>query len=72
MDTLLENYAGKKGSMIPLLQGTQDIYGYVPKVAIEKISNKTGLSISTVKRRCALNNLCVEAKQLLRDGAWIC
>jgi NADH-quinone oxidoreductase subunit E len=48
MDSLLEKYAGKKGSMIPLLQGTQELYGYVPKVAIEKISKKTGLSESKV------------------------
>ncbi|MDA3838787.1 MAG: NADH-quinone oxidoreductase subunit NuoE [Candidatus Delongbacteria bacterium] len=48
MDSLLEKYAGKKGSMIPLLQGTQELYGYVPKTAIEKISLKTGLSESKV------------------------
>ena len=48
MDGLLEKYAGERGSMIPLLQGTQALYGYVPKVAIEKISEKTGLSESKI------------------------
>ncbi|MBU4486046.1 MAG: NAD(P)H-dependent oxidoreductase subunit E, partial [Candidatus Delongbacteria bacterium] len=38
LDELLSKYAGKKGSMISLLQGTQEIYHYIPKSAIKKIS----------------------------------
>jgi len=32
--------------MIPLLQGTQDLYGYLPRKAFEKISEETGLKLS--------------------------
>lgn len=46
LDPLLEKYAGKKGSMIPLLQGTQNLFGFIPEDAFIKISDKTGLKIS--------------------------
>jgi len=46
IDPLIEKYAGKKGNMIPLLQGTQALYGYIPGEAFKKISEKTGLKIS--------------------------
>jgi NADH-quinone oxidoreductase subunit E len=32
--------------MIPLLQGTQELYGYLPRKAFEKISVETGLKLS--------------------------
>jgi NADH-quinone oxidoreductase subunit E len=32
--------------MIPLLQGTQAIFGYLPRVAFEKIAAETGLDLS--------------------------
>ena len=40
LDGLLKKYAGMKGSMISILQGTQEIYGYIPKSAIRKISEE--------------------------------
>lgn len=43
---LIEKYKGKKGSLIPLLQGTQNIYGYIPEEAFKKISEDTGLNLS--------------------------
>ncbi|MFC2101253.1 NADH-quinone oxidoreductase subunit NuoE [Bacteroidota bacterium] len=46
LDSLIEKYKGKKGSMIPLLQGTQDLFGYIPKEAFEKLSKETGLKLS--------------------------
>jgi NADH-quinone oxidoreductase subunit E len=46
IDHLIEKYKHKKGNMIPLLQGAQTIYGYIPKAVFEKISAKTGLSLS--------------------------
>ena len=39
---VLEEYAPVKGSLITILQHTQEIYGYLPKEAIELISEKTG------------------------------
>ena len=46
MDDLIRKYKGKKGNMIPLLQGTQAIYGYIPLSAFEKLSKGTGLKVS--------------------------
>ena len=41
-DTLAE-YASVKGSLISILQKTQEIYGYVPIDAVYRISERTGL-----------------------------
>jgi NADH-quinone oxidoreductase subunit E len=46
LDPLITKYKGKKGSMIPLLQGTQDIYGYIPHEAFVRLSEETGLELS--------------------------
>jgi len=46
IDPLIRKYNGKKGNMIPLLQGTQDIYGYLPRMAFEKIASEAGLNLS--------------------------
>jgi NADH-quinone oxidoreductase subunit E len=46
IDPLIRKYKGKKGNLIPLLQGTQDIYGYLPRLAFEKIASETGLNLS--------------------------
>ncbi len=46
IDGLIEKYRTRKGNLIPLLQGTQDIFGYIPRGAFEKISKATGLNLS--------------------------
>lgn len=46
LDPLISKYKDKKGNLIPLLQGTQNLYGYLPKAAFEKIAQETGLSLS--------------------------
>ncbi len=46
IDPLIKKYKSKKGSLIPILQGTQNLYGYVPKEAFIKISELTGLKLS--------------------------
>ena len=46
LDPLIARYKGKKGNVIPLLQGAQDIYGFLPKTAFEKIAGETGLELS--------------------------
>ena len=46
LDSLIEKYKNKKGNMIPLLQGAQSIFGYIPRVAFAKIANATGLNLS--------------------------
>ena len=48
LDGVLKEYAGVKGSLITILQHTQEIYGYLPKEAIELISEKTGTATSEI------------------------
>ena len=45
---VLDEYAAVKGSLITILQHTQDIYGYLPKEAIELISERTGIATSEI------------------------
>jgi NADH-quinone oxidoreductase subunit E len=46
IDNLITKYKGKKGALIPLLQGTQNLFGYIPQLAFEKLSKETGLALS--------------------------
>lgn len=46
LDPLIAKYKGKSGNMIPLLQHTQNLYGYLPREAFIKISETTGLKLS--------------------------
>ncbi|MEI7594608.1 MAG: NADH-quinone oxidoreductase subunit NuoE [Bacteroidota bacterium] len=46
LDNLIIKYKNAKGNMIPLLQGAQNIYGYLPKEVFVKISDETGLKLS--------------------------
>ena len=46
IDDLIKKYKDKKGNMIPLLQGTQAVFGYLPARAFKKISDETGLEMS--------------------------
>ncbi|WP_178667160.1 NADH-quinone oxidoreductase subunit NuoE [uncultured Eubacterium sp.] len=48
IEPVLDEYSGIKGSLITILQHTQDIYGYLPKEAIEKISEATGIATSEI------------------------
>lgn len=44
----IEQFKDKKGALIPLLQATQDIYGYLPKEAMETIAKSIGVPFSEV------------------------
>ena len=44
LDDTLAEYAGVKGSLISILQHTQEIYGYIPIDAVYRIAERTGLS----------------------------
>jgi NADH-quinone oxidoreductase subunit E len=48
MDNLLQKYAGKSGSLIPLLQGTQQLYGYIPTKAFQLIADATGVETADI------------------------
>ena len=46
LDPLISKYKDKKGNVIPLLQGAQNLFGFIPRVVFEKISEGTGLPLS--------------------------
>jgi NADH-quinone oxidoreductase subunit E len=43
---LINKYNGRKGNLIPLLQGAQHLYGFIPREAFKKIADETGLELS--------------------------
>ena len=44
LEDVLAKYANVKGSLITILQKTQEIYGYIPIDAVYHISGRTGLT----------------------------
>jgi len=46
LDPIIARYKGKKGNVIPLLQGAQELYGFISKEAFEKLSSETGIPLS--------------------------
>jgi NADH-quinone oxidoreductase subunit E len=48
LEGLLEKYRGQKGALIPLLQGTQAEYGFVPREAMTRIAEFLGEPLSSV------------------------
>lgn len=46
LEPLIEKYKNKKGNLIPLLQGAQDIYGYLPRDVLIRLSEETGIELN--------------------------
>jgi NADH-quinone oxidoreductase subunit E len=46
LDPIIAKHKGKKGNVIPLLQGTQELFGFISKAAFEKLSRETGIPLS--------------------------
>ena len=46
LEKVLEEYAGQKGAIIPILQHAQEAYGYLPKEVLQEISRRTGIPVS--------------------------
>ncbi|MCX6027729.1 MAG: NAD(P)H-dependent oxidoreductase subunit E [Chloroflexi bacterium] len=46
LEQVLEDYAGQKGAVIPILQHVQEAYGYLPKELLTAISKRTGIPLS--------------------------
>lgn len=46
LEPVLNKYKGLKGSLISILQTTQNIYGYLPRQAFQLISTACGYSLS--------------------------
>lgn len=48
LDDVLESYRGVAGGLIPVLQITQTMFGYLPEAALKRISLALGISYSEV------------------------
>jgi NADH-quinone oxidoreductase subunit E len=48
LDKIIDEFNGRPGTLIPILQKAQDIYGYLPPEAIKRISEKTGIPLSQI------------------------
>ncbi len=48
MDPILDRYQGQKGSLIPILQQAQDLYGYLPLEALQRIADRLDVALSKV------------------------
>lgn len=46
MDPVIEKYRNVRGNMIPLLQHTQELYGYIPHGAFLRLEKETNLKLS--------------------------
>jgi NADH:ubiquinone oxidoreductase subunit E len=46
LDSILDEFRGQKGAVIPILQRTQETYGYLPAEALAAISKKAGIPLS--------------------------
>lgn len=48
LDEILKDLHGQPGAVIPILQRTQDVYGYLPRPVLNAIAQRTGIPISTL------------------------
>ena len=48
LDPVLKKYANQPGSLITILQSTQEIYGYLPEDAMRYIAERTGVAPAKV------------------------
>jgi NADH-quinone oxidoreductase subunit E len=46
LDPVIARHKGRKGNLIPLLQGAQELYGFISKAAFDKLSRETGIPLS--------------------------
>jgi len=46
LDKILAEFAAQEGAIIPILQRTQEAYGFVPQEALGVISERTGFSLA--------------------------
>jgi NADH-quinone oxidoreductase subunit E len=45
---LLEHYRGQRGALVPLLQGAQAIFGYLPEEVMRRVAEASGEPLSKV------------------------
>ncbi len=48
LQTIVEEFKDQKGTLIPVLQRAQEVYGYLPRKVLETISEHMGVPLSQV------------------------
>ncbi len=48
VDAILDRRKDDKGALIPILQETQEAYGYLPRAALERVASRMGVPFSRV------------------------
>ncbi len=48
IDSIIQKYKSKKGNLIPLLQGVQEVFGYIPHEAFIKLNKDVGLELTAM------------------------
>ena len=48
LNKIIDEFNGRAGTLIPILQKAQDIYGYLPPEVLNRISEKTGIPLSQI------------------------
>ncbi len=47
-EVMAEKYHGSEADLIPVLQGLQSVYGYLPRDIITKLSERTGIFVTQI------------------------
>jgi NADH-quinone oxidoreductase subunit E len=48
LNKVVDEFGGKNGTLIPILQRAQEIYGYLPPQVLKQISERTGVPLSQI------------------------
>jgi NADH-quinone oxidoreductase subunit E len=48
LDRVIDEFAGKSGTLIPILQRAQDLYGFLPRQVLQHVAERTGAPLSQV------------------------
>jgi NADH-quinone oxidoreductase subunit E len=48
LNKIIDEFNGRTGILIPMLQKAQDLYGYLPPEVLTRISEKTGIPLSQI------------------------
>jgi NADH-quinone oxidoreductase subunit E len=48
LNKIFDEFNGRAGTLIPILQKAQDIYGFLPPEVLNRISEKTGIPLSQI------------------------
>ena len=48
LDQIIDEFAGEPGTLIPILQRAQEVYGYLPRQVLQHIAERTGAPLNQV------------------------